>query len=178
MSARGDLFRREALEFHTRGETSSGGVIRLGAQWLRWSLRLLLVLLAAGVAADVLVRTNESATGPAVVDGRDGRIAALLPVAVAPQLRSARVLRIDLPGAHGVRVAVTRAYPVAAGTEQAGLPTPSQPELLLRGRIAAGRGVARRLVRARATLVLRSERLGEVVLRQFRSMLGRAGGTA
>ena len=177
MSSRDDLFRKEALEFHTRGDASSGGVIRLGAPWLRWSFRLLLVLVAAGVAIAVFAHTDESSTGPAVVNGRDGTFSALLPATVAPQLRSARSFRIRVAGGRELPVDVTRARAIAPRTTLDGLPTPTQPSLLLRGHITRGRGDLERGERlsARAVLVLRRERLGNVLVRRFRLMLGAGG---
>ncbi len=177
MNAREDLFRKEALEFHTRGDASSGGVIRLGAPWLRWSFRLLVALVAAGVAIALFAHTDESSTGPAVINGRDGTFSALLPAAVAPQLSSARSFRIRVDGGRELRVDVTRARAIASRTTLDGLPTPTQPSLLLSGRIAQGRADLARgqRVRARAVLVLRRERLGNVLVRQFRFMLGPGG---
>jgi hypothetical protein len=174
MSARGDLFRQEAVEFHTRGETSTGSVIRLGAPWLRWASRLLLLLLVIGIAACVLLRTDESSSGPAVVDLRTGRFSALLPAAVAPNLRSARGLKIALDGGLNVTARVTAALVLPAHATRAGLSTTTEPGVLLSGRIARRNGVTGR-VRGRATAVLRSERLGDVALRQLRTMLGRGG---
>jgi hypothetical protein len=178
MSTGGNLFRREALDFHTRGRMTSGGVVRLDAPWLCWSLRLLLLLVVAGFAACVFVRTNESSIGPAVVDGRDGSVALLLPVAVAPQLRSAHGLWVDATDAGSMHVIVTAARPVPAGVRIAALPTPTQPALLIRGRLAARGALVPRLFHGRATLVVRSERLGQMVLRQFRTILGREEGGA
>jgi hypothetical protein len=173
VSTRGDLFRQEALELRTRGETSSGGVVRLGAAWLRWGGRLLLVLVAAGVAASMLVRTNESSTGPATVDGQSGQVSVLLPASIATQLRTAQGLRVSMSGSRSLRVRVERARAVSAGTRVRGLPAPSQPSLLLSGRIEpAGARLPPERVRGRATVVLRSERLAGVVAREFRQMIG------
>jgi hypothetical protein len=182
MSSRGDLFRQEALEFRTRGETTSSNVIRLGAPWVRWSFRVLFLLVAAGIAVTFFARTDETSTGPAVIHGRDRTFSALLPAAVAPELRSARRVRIDvdLPGTRGLRVRVTRARSVAPRTVLDGLPSPEQPAVLLSGRINAGgreNGLTgRRILHGRATVVLGSERVGEVVIRQFGLMLGGSGG--
>jgi hypothetical protein len=174
MSSRGDLFRREAVEFHTRGETSTGSVIRLGGRWLRWSARVLLLLLAVGIAACILLWTDESSSGPAVVDARSGSFSALLPAAVAQDLRSARRFKITLSHGRSVTARVMAARIVPARAARAGLPPTTQPSVFLSGRIAGQSGVSGR-VRGRATVVLRSERLGEVVLRQFGGMLGRSG---
>jgi hypothetical protein len=182
MSSRGDLFRQEALEFRTRGETTSGNVIRLGAPWVRWSFRLLLVLVAAGITVAFFARTDETSTGPAVIHGRDRTFSALLPAAVAPELRSARLVRIDvdLPGTRSLRVRVTRARSVAPRTALGGLPSPTQPAILLSGRITgarAGNGLSgRRILHGRVTVVLGSKRVGEVVTRHFGLMLGGSGG--
>jgi hypothetical protein len=177
MTERDALFRAEALEHRARGRDGSGGVLRLGARWLRWSYWLTLALVVAGVGLAASIRTRESTTGPAVVDLRSGMFSALVPAAVAAELPRARTVRLEL--ARGaVAVKLVGAKPVAASTPVAGLPAPRQAAILLSGRLATARpgtgaGATRR--RARMTIVLRSERLGAVVIRQLNGMLGQGG---
>jgi hypothetical protein len=182
MSETEALFRAEALEHRARGRDGPGGVLRLGGRWLRRSYWLTLALVVAGTALAATIRTSESTTGPAVVDLRTGRFSSLVPAAVAVEIPRARTARLELPGG-AVAVKVLRAKPVGAGTRVAGLPASRQAAILLSGRLAtagsstrAGAGVAHR--RARMTIVLRSERVGAVLIRQFKGMLGDGGAGA
>ena len=175
MTERDALFRREALEFRARGEEASGGVLRLGAPWLRWSYRFLLILVAAGTLAAWLVRTGESTSGPAVVDTSHRTFSALLPAASAPALSRAQVARLEIDGRPPVTVKVRHAAPAAAAAvRRAGLPQPQQPAILLSGNVeplAAGRASAGRLP-ARMVVVLSSTRIGDLALRQLKAMVG------
>ena len=177
MSGRDGLFRTEALEYRARGRDAPGGVVRLGARWLRWSYRLLLALVVAAVVLAGLLHTRESTTGPAAVDLRGRTFSALLPAAVAAELPTARAARLDLPGG-AVPVEVLRAKPVEPNTRIRGLPGPEQPAVLLSGRLvrapAATAAAAPRLT-TRMTVVLRSERVGAVVVRQLKGMISRGG---
>jgi hypothetical protein len=177
MSERDVLFRAEALEHRARGREGPGGVLRLGARWLRWAYWLTLALVVAGVVLAAAIRTRESTTGPAVVDLRSGMLSALVPAAVAAELPRARTVRLELPRG-AVAVKLLRAKPVGARTPVTGLPAPRQAAILLSGRLATARsgtraGATRR--RARMTIVLRSERIGAVVIRQLKDMLGKGG---
>jgi hypothetical protein len=180
MSERDGLFRPEALEYRARGRAAPGGVLRLGARWLRWSYWLLVALVVAAVVLAVALPTWESTTGPAVVDVRRGTFSALLPAVVAAELPKARSVRLDLPSG-AVRVKVLRAKPVEARTRVDGLPAPEQPAILLSGRLmrtpaAAGADSSR--LETRMTVVLRSERVGAVVVRQVKDMIGNGGAGA
>lgn len=176
------LFRDEALEFRARSRETSGTVVRLGAPWIRWSYRLALALVAVGVALAASLRTTTSANGSALVNGTDATFSALVPAVVAPDLGSAEAMRIELrtPGSPTFEARVTGATAVAPNAAVAGLPRPDEPAILLRGRVTTPGGQASSLPRerdvpARATIVLRSERVGEVVLRQLREMFGSGG---
>jgi hypothetical protein len=179
MTERDSLFRLQALEFRTRGEEASGGVLRLGAPWLRWSYRLLLILAAAGILAASLVRTSESTSGPAVVDASQRTFSALLPAASAPALSRAQVARLEVGDRRPMTVTVRHAAPAAAAAiRRAGLPQPQQPAILLSGSVeplaAGGRSATGRPLRRRARMVvvLSSTRIGELALRQLKAMLG------
>jgi hypothetical protein len=129
-----------------------------------------------------IARTSEYSFGRAVVAMPSGRFAALLPVAVAPDLRVARSVRIALPG-HGwqpVRViAVTARLATANSVRRAGLRLPSQPSILLTGRLAltTTAGVAGRPGKMVTTmaLVLRSQRFARLLSAELAVILGESG---
>ena len=181
MSRRHDLFRQEALDFHTQGRQPDGDGLRLGAPWLRWSYRAMLGLLLVGLVAGWLVRADASTTGPAVVDARDGTFSGMIPAAVAQRLRDADAVRLDLGNDAGtVAVKVSR---VEADDERAlrrsGLAPAKQPVIVLSGALPSGAAIGRSptprsRIDARITVVLRSERFGEVLVRRFKMMLGKS----
>ena len=181
MSDHDSLFRREALEFRGHGQDAPVSVVRLGAPWLRWSYRLTLVFVVVGAVLASMLRADARSTGPAVVDARDGTFAAILPAVVGPELASARTVRLQLPdGGGNVAVKVLRAAPAdERAVRRAGLPAPSAPAIVLSGRVSsrpAIRGARRRRhVDARMTVTLRSERVGELLVRRFKAMLGATG---
>jgi len=87
------LFREEAVEHHQVGLRGEGDVLRVDPGWMRWTYRLLLIVLVAGLLFTFLARIREYAEGPAVVQlgGRsdltataDGTVSQ---VAVAPGQR-------------------------------------------------------------------------------------------
>jgi len=178
MSDRDSLFRREALEFRGQGQDAPGSVVRLGGPWLRWSYRLVLVLVVAGAVLASILRADARSTGPAVVDARDGTFAAMLPAVVGPELANARTVRVQLPhGGGDVAAKVLRAAPAdERAVRRAGLPAPRAPAIVLWGRLSsqpATRAVGGgRRVDARMTVTLRSERVGELLVRRFQAMLG------
>lgn len=175
------IFRQEALEFRARGRSAPGGVVRLGAGWLRWGYRVTLVLVAAAIASMWLIPVGERASGPAVVDGRTGSVAALLPAEVGAQLQNSRGLMIAVPGRDGssARVTVLRAQLASdAVTRKAGLVPMAQPAILLTGRLKPGAlsgPVAGARRHSNVSVLLRSEPLVSVLARQFGTMLGHGG---
>jgi hypothetical protein len=169
------IFRQEALEFRARGRDAPSGVVRLGARWIRWAYRATLIVLAVAVTGTFVVRTDESATGPAVVDGRTGAVAALLPIVIGPDLAGSTVITITLPGRPPDRITGLHAQ-LASETSAAlaGLAPLSQPAILMTGRLAPGTPASRTArLRTTASVVLRSESLADVLARQFNAMLGR-----
>ena len=175
------IFRREALEFRVRGRSTSGGVVRLGARWIHWTYRMLFVLVLAAVAAIWVIQTDESASGPAIVDGRTGTVAFLLPAVVGPDLASSQEFTVTLPGGGSVGITGLHAQ-LADDTAigKAGLAPLNQPAILVTGQLDPGAGAASLLqdahVRTQALVVLRSESLAELLGRQFQAML--SNGTA
>jgi hypothetical protein len=175
------IFRDEALQARSRGTDIPNVEARLGGPWIGWLYRLALAFVAAGVVLTVTSRTAQESDGTAVVSQADGRFAALLPVATIAYLTHASGLAVVLGGSPPIRVTgaqVRLADPTVI--RQAGLAQPSQPSILLTGRLApspvpqlAGRSV--RMITPVA-LVFRSEPVGAVVVSEFKVMLGKAGG--
>jgi hypothetical protein len=171
------IFRREALEFRVRGRDTPGGVVRLGSRWLHWAYRMTLVLVLVAVAGMWVIRTDESITGPAVIDGRTGTAAVLLPAAAGPDLASSRGLTITLPGGRPATVSGLHAQ-LADDTaiRKAGLTPPAQPAILVTGQLNPGTAAASAAqdahLQTQASIVLRSEPLADVLARQFGAMLG------
>lgn len=174
------IFRDEALLARSRGKAVPDVEARLGARWISWLYRLALVLVAAGVAVTVTARTVQESSGTAVVSQPDGRIAALLPVAVVPDLAHASELAVVLDGSPPIRVIgaqVQLANP--SMVRHAGLAEPSQPSILLTGRLAPGQlsgrvGRSERMITSVA-LVTRSESVDAIVTGEFEVMLGKGG---
>ena len=170
------IFRREALEFRVRGRSTPGGVVRLGARWIHWTYRMLFVLVLVAVAAMWIIHTDESASGPAIVDGRTGTVALLLPATVGPDLASSQAFTVALPGGGSVGISglhMQLADDIAI--RKAGLAPLDQPAILVTGQLNPGAGAASLLsdarVRTQASVVLRSETLAGLLGRQFRAML-------
>jgi hypothetical protein len=171
------IFRQEALEFRARGRDTPGGVVRLGTRWIRWGYRITVLLLAAAIASTWVIHTDESVSGPAVVDERTGTVAIVLPAAAAPDLAGSHGLTIALPGRPSVRVTALHAQLASASSiRRAGLVPPAQPAILVTGKLSHGAsatgGARATHVRTQATVVLRSESLADVLARQLHSMLG------
>jgi hypothetical protein len=170
------IFRPEALEFRVRGRDTPGGVVRLGARWIHWGYRITLALVVIAVAGMWVIHADESTSGAAVIDGRIGTVAVLLPAVVGPDLASAQRLTVTLPGGRSVGVGGLHAR-LADDTaiRKAGLAPLTQPAILVTGRL--DRGAATSVARdahlhAQASVVLRSEPLADVLARQFGAMLG------
>jgi hypothetical protein len=170
------IFRREALEFRVRGRDTQGGVVRLGSRWIHWAYRMTLVLVLVAVAGMWVIRTDESTTGPAVVNGRTGTVAVLLPAAAGPDLASSRGLTVTLPGGKPVRVTGLHAQLASASSiRRAGLVPPAQPAILVTGQLDPGAATPAAQdahLQTQASVVLRSEPLADVLARQFGAMLG------
>jgi hypothetical protein len=170
------IFRQEALEFRARGHDTHGGVVRLGSRWIRWGYRITVAALAASIAGTLVIHTTESASGPAVVDGRTGTVAALLPAAAGPDPARSRGITVTLPGGRAVQLSSPHAELADGATvRRAGLVPPAQPAILVTGRLssgASGPAAQTAQLRTEASVVLRSESLASVLTRQFKSMLG------
>jgi len=174
------IFRREALEFRARGRDTPGGVVRLGSRWIHWAYRITLVLVVLAVAGMWMIRTSENTSGPAVIDGRTGTVTVLLPAAAGPDLARSRGLTVTLPGGRPAGVSGLHAQLASASSiRRAGLVPPAQPAILVTGQLDPGAAAAvpqDAHLQTRASVVLRSEPLADVLARQFGAMLG--NGTA
>jgi hypothetical protein len=175
-ASREAIFRREALEFRVRGRDTSGGVVRLGMRWIRWACRMMLVLAAVAVAGLWVIHTNESASGPAVVDGRTGTVTLLLPAAAAPDLTGSQELTVALPGGRTLRIRGLHAQLASdSAIRSAGLAPLTQPAILLTGQLEPGPAAAPvaedASLRTQASVVLRSESLASLLARQFHAMI-------
>jgi len=174
-ASREAIFRKEALEFRVRGRNTPGGIVRLGARWIHWTYRILAVLVLVAVAAMWIIRTDESASGPAIVDGRTGTVAFLLPAVVGPDLASSQKFTVTLPGGGSVGISGLSAQLADdAAIRKARLVPLDQPAILVTARLNPGTGAASVLrdehVRTQASVMLRSESLADLLGRQFRAM--------
>jgi hypothetical protein len=174
-ASREAIFRKEALEFRVRGRNTPGGIVRLGARWIHWTYRILAVLVLVAVAAMWIIRTDESASGPAIIDGRTGTVAFLLPAVVGPDLASSQKFTVTLPGGGSVGIGGLRAQLADdAAIRKARLVPLDQPAILVTARLNPGTGAASVLrdehVRTQASVMLRSESLADLLGRQFRAM--------
>ena len=61
------LFREEAVEHHNVGLRGEGDVLRVDPGWMRWTYRLLVFVLVAGLLFTLIARVHDYAEGPAVV---------------------------------------------------------------------------------------------------------------
>lgn len=174
------MFRDEALLARSRGSGVPDVAGRLGAAWISWLYRLALVLVAAGVVVTMTATTPQESYGTAVVSQPDGRFAALLPVAVVPDLIHARTLAVVLNGSAPIRITGARARLAEPSlVREAGLPQPAQPSILLTGRMPPGQvpalaGRGTRVITSLA-LVTRTQPVGAIVVREFEVMLGKGG---
>jgi len=90
-----DLFRREALEYRIR-QRGPGPVLRIGTPWVRWLYWLVLALAAAGLTLSLVVPVERTASGPALIDPREGTFVAVLPAVAGSDLPGDRPLRLEV----------------------------------------------------------------------------------
>jgi hypothetical protein len=178
------VFRPEAVDAHARGRESRVADVPLARPWLRWSYWAMIAALVIGGIAGLLVRTDETAAGPAVVQAHGRTFSALVPAGVSTDLATARSFVVELPGSRASQVTVTslRLRPATpAAVKAAGLEPPMAPSVLLVGTMAgddaARLGARSATVRGRLVVVLRRESLGQLLARQVRLMVdGSSGG--
>jgi hypothetical protein len=181
MTERPPLFRQEAIEFHV-GQPRSDGFLRIDPPWTRWLYWIVLALVVAGVVVTATARTAETTSGPALINVPERTFVALVPGAAAPDLRPGQLVRIQVDGREGPPVAgrVLRAEVAdQAGVRRAGFAPSSQPAMLVTGALEPQPDLASLPSSPRyegeAVVVLGSQRILTLFLRQLRGTLGRGG---
>ena len=175
------LFRQEALEFHA-GQPRPGGVLRVDSAWTRWSYWVVLALVVVGVIVTATAHASETTSGPALIDVRERTFLALVPDAASTDIRPGQTVRLDVQGLEGppLTARVLEAE-VADHAEirQAGFASSSQPAVLVRGVLASHADLASLPSsprhEGRALVVLRSQRINDLFLRQLGGTLGKSG---
>jgi hypothetical protein len=181
MTERASPFREEALEFQAGGPGQ--GVLRIDPPWTGWLYWIVLALVVTGLVGTATARTSETTSGPALVNVQERTFVALVPDAAAPELHGGQLVRVQLNGPNGPVLAgrVVRAEVAdQAGIRRAGFASSSQPAMLVTGVLAPDADLAP--VRppgarhdGRAVVVLGSQTVLDLFLRQLRGALGRGG---
>ena len=180
MTQPSSLFRREALEFQT--SQPQGGILRNDPWWIRWAYWITLALVLAGMLIAWTARTSETTSGPVLIDVRERTFVALVPDAASHDLRPGQLVRLDPKGQVG-RTLTARTVKVEvadqAGIARAGFASSSQPAVLVTGALPPDANVssvpASPNHEGQAVIVLRSQRLLDLFLRQLRGTLGKEG---
>jgi hypothetical protein len=177
MTERPPLFRQEALEFQAGGPRQ-GGFLRIDSRWTAWSYWIVLALVVAGVVITATARTSETISGPALVNVQERTFVALIPAAASPDLQRAQAVRLHGPGGRPLAARLLSAKVAdQAGVREAGFASSSQPGILVTGVLAPDADVASLpsapRPEGRAVVVLRSQRILSLFLRQLRGTLGR-----
>jgi hypothetical protein len=174
------LFRREALEF--QASQPQGGILRIDPRWTRWAYWLVLALLVAGVVVTAAAHTSETTSGPALIDLEERSFVALVPGAASPDLQPGQTVHLDVQGVEAPPLAarVLKAEVAdQAAIRRVGFPSSSQPAVLVTGVLGphADVGVLPSSPRqgGRAVVVLRSQRILDLFLRQLQGTLGKGG---
>jgi hypothetical protein len=181
MTERPSLFRQEALEFHA-GLPRPDGVLRVDPPWTRWAYWIVLALVVAGVVVAVTARTSETTSGPALINVPERTFVALVPAAASPDLHRGQSVRLEVDGLERRPLAawVLRAEVAdQAGVRRAGFAPSSQPAMLVTGVLephadAASLPSSPRH-EGRAVVVLGTQRILNLFLRQLHGTLGRGG---
>ena len=181
MTERPTLFREEALEFQA-GHPQQGGVPRIDRRWTGWLYWIMLALVVAGVVVTVTARTSETTSGPALVNVQERTFVALVPAAASPDLQRGQLVRLHVDGPEGGGSLAARLLRAEvadqAGVRRAGFASSSQPAMLVTGVLAPHAEVASlpsSRHEGRAVVVLRSQRVLNLLLRQLRGMVGGGG---
>jgi hypothetical protein len=180
MTERRSLFRQEALEF--QAGSPQDGVLRIDPPWTKWLYWIVLALVVAGAVVTATARTAETTSGPALINLAERTFVALVPDAAAPNLQPGQLVRLQLNGPKGrVLAATVLRAEVAdqAGVRRAGFASSSQPAMLVTGVLAPDADVASlpssQQHEGRAVVVLGSQSILNLFLRQLRGALGRGG---
>jgi hypothetical protein len=182
MTERPSPFRQEALEFRAGGPRQ-GGVLRIEPPWTGWLYWIVLGLVVAGMVVTATTRTSETTSGPALINLQDRTFVALVPDAASADLQRGQLVRLQVDGREG-RPLAARLFRAEvadqAGVRRAGFASSSQPAMLVTGFLAPHGEVASSSSprhEGRAVVVLRSQRVLNLFLRQLRGMLGGGGGS-
>jgi multidrug efflux pump subunit AcrA (membrane-fusion protein) len=149
------LFREEAVEYHQVGVRSEGDLLRVDPGWMRWTYRLLLGAVAAGLLFSILAPIHEYASGPAMVrlGGRtdltaatDGTVTQVL-VAPSERVAAGRLL--------------VRFYGAREAAELRSLDQEFEAQLINRLRNPADPGAEQSLIVLRSQMDLARARLAE-----------------
>jgi hypothetical protein len=180
MTERRPLFRQEALEF--QAGQPQGGVLRIHPRWAGWAYWIVLALVVAGAVIIWTVRTSETTSGPALINVPERTFVALVPNAAASEFQAGQLVRlqVDGPGKRPIDARALRAEVAdQAGVRRVGFASSSQPAILVTGVLAPNADVASLpsapRQEGRAVVVLRSQRILDLFLRQLRGTLGRGG---
>jgi hypothetical protein len=178
MTERPSLFRQEALEFRVSGPRQ-GGVLRIDPPWTGWLYWIVLALVVAGVVVTATARTSETTSGPALINVQERTFVALVPDAASADLRRGQLVRLQVngPGGRPLAARVLRAEVAdQAGVRRAGFASSSQPGMLVTGVLAPHADVASLpwspRHEGRAVVVLRSQQILNLFLRQLGGILG------
>jgi len=178
MTERPSLFRQEALEFRV-ARPGESGPLRIDPPWTRWLYWIVLALLVAGVVVTATARTSETTSGPALISVQERTFVALVPDAASPDLHRGQLVRLQVEGRE-LTARVLR-FDVAdqAGVRRAGFASSPQPGMLVTGVLAPHADVASLPSpprhEGRAIVVLRSQSILEMFLRQLSGTLGGGG---
>jgi hypothetical protein len=181
MTERPSLFRQEAVEFHA-GPPRPDGLLRIDPPWTRWLYWIVLALVVAGVVFTATARTSETTSGPALINVPERTFVALVPGAASADLQRGQFVRlqVDGPERRSIAARVLRAEVAdQAGVRRAGFDPSSQPTMLVTGVLDPHADVASLPSsprhEGRAVVVLGSQRILNLFLRQLRGTLGRGG---
>jgi len=178
MTERPSLFRQEALEFQA-SRPGQGGVLRIDPAWTRWLYWIVLALLVAGVAVTTTARTSETTSGPALISVQERTFAALVPDAASADLHRGQLVRLQVEGRELTARVLRFDVADSAGVRRAGFASFSQPGMLVTGDLAPDADVASLPSpprhEGRAIVILRSQSILDLFLRQLSGTLGGGG---
>jgi hypothetical protein len=176
MTERPSLFRQEALEFQV-SRPGQGGVLRIDPPWTRWLYWIVLALLVAGAVVTATARTSETTSGRALISVQERTFAALVPDAASSDLHRGQLVRLQVDGRELAARVLRFGVADSAGVRRAGFAPSSQPGILVTGVLAPGADVAPSPPRpeGRAVVILRSQSILDLFLRQLRGTLGGGG---
>jgi hypothetical protein len=175
MTERPSLFRQEALEFRV-ARPGQGGVLRIDPPWTRWLYWIVLALLVAGMVVTATVRTSETTSGPALINMRERTVMILVPDAASPDLRRGQLVRLQVGGRELTARVLRAKVADSAGVRRAGFASSAEPGTLVTGVLAPDAEVVSSPRHAgRAVVVLGSQSILDLFLRQLRGTLGGGG---